>query len=503
MDIRVTAGDITRAATDAIVVNLFEGVRQPGGATGAVDRALGGMISDLIADGELTGKKGETALVHTMGKLPAKRVLIVGLGVARDFSTDVVRDVTAESCRYLKRIGVTRAASIAHGAGIGGQEAEATAQAIAEGAILGLYTFRQHQTSDEGSKALRELEIVEQDPSKLPSFQRGLDVGRVMAEATALARDLVNQPGNRLTPSDMAEVARAVASEHGLEIEVMDREGCEELGMGAFLGVARGSNEPPRFIVLKYAGDPGDPANNLGLVGKSITFDSGGISIKPAEGMGRMKGDMAGGAAVIGAMKAIAQLRPRINVTMIAAATENLPSGTATKPGDVLTAMSGKTIEVENTDAEGRVTLADAVTYARGLGLRRIVDVATLTGAMSVALGDVRAGIFGNDQGLIDRLIRAGEAAGEKLWQMPMDDEYKEQNRSTVADLKNTGGRAAGSITAAHFIGEFAGDTPWVHMDIAGMSMSDKDKGIVVKGAKGFPVRTLTRLALDLAQNPS
>ncbi len=501
MEIRVVGGDITQSDADAIVVNLFDGVRQPGGATGAVDSALDGAISGLIADGEITGKKGQMALIHTLGKLPAKRVLVVGLGKSQDFNEDIIRDVTAESCRYLRRTGVERAATIAHGTGIGGQEGEAAARAMAEGAILGLYTFRRHRTSNDDSKELKVLEIVEQDELKLPVFQRGIESGRIVAESAALARDLVNQPANRLTPTDMAEAAQQVAEEHGLEAEVLDRDQCEELGMGAFLGVARGSAEPPKLIVLRYRGDPDNPDNNLGLIGKSVTFDSGGLSLKGAEGMGRMKGDMAGGAAVIGAMKAIAQLGPRINVTAIAAATENLPSGTAVKPGDVLTTMSGKTVEVENTDAEGRLTLADAVTYARSLGLRRLVDVATLTGAMSVSLGSVRAGVFGNDQPLVNRVMRAGEAAGEKMWQLPMDDEYKELNKSTVADLKNTGGRGAGAITAAHFIGEFAGDTPWVHLDIAGVSMADKDSGPDVKGARGFPVRSLVRLAQDLARN--
>jgi len=273
----------------------------------------------------------------------------------------------------------------------------------------------------------------------------------------------------------------------------------QELGMRALLGVAQGSQQPPKFIILNYKG--GDSSKlDLILVGKGITFDSGGISIKPSEGMGEMKGDMAGGAAVIASMGAIAQLKPGINVTALIPATENLPSGNALKPGDILTAMNGKTIEIVSTDAEGRLTLADALSYAKKLEAKRIVDVATLTGACRVALGDVCTGAFTNNQALVDRVIASGAEAGERIWQMPMYEEYKEQNKSDVADIKNVGGRFGGAITAAQFLGEFAGDTPWVHLDIAGTNLTDKEQGYLVKGATGVPVRTLVNLVLSLAE---
>ena len=443
MEVRVIQGDITDLEVDAAVVNLFEGVTTPGGATGAMDQALGGAISDLIADGAIKGTVGQMTPIHTLGRIRPKRALVVGLGKPEAFSLDTVRRVSAEMCRFLRGLGVERVASITHGAGIGGLEPRAAAQAVVEGALLGLYSFHEYrEESQEERKELEELLLVEQDNSKTAALQQGVETGRILAEATALARDLVNTPADEMTPTHLAEVAGGVARAHGLEVKILERPQCQELGMGAFLSVAQGSSQPPKFIVLTYVGDPDHPENNLGLIGKGVTFDSGGISLKPAAGMGAMKGDMTDGASVIAAMQAIGQLRPALNVTAI---------------------------------------------------------VATLTGAVRVALGQVRMGLFTNDQPLADRVLRAGEATGEKMWQLPMDDEYKEQNRSDVADLKNTGGQAAGSITAALFVGEFAGETPWVHLDIAAVNMTDKERGPFVKGATGIPVRSLVRLAQELA----
>jgi leucyl aminopeptidase len=309
---------------------------------------------------------------------------------------------------------------------------------------------------------------------------------------------MVNEPANFMTPHQMAEMARKLAETYGLELTVLEREQMQEMGMGALLGVAQGSQEPPKFISLLYRGRAAGDID-IALVGKGITFDSGGISIKPSEKMEDMKGDMAGGAAAMAAISAIARLKPEINVAAIIPATENLPSGNALKPGDVLTAMSGKTIEIISTDAEGRLVLADAFGYANKLGTRRIVDVATLTGAMRIALGDVYTGVFGNNQELIDRVIAAGAEAGELMWPLPMHERYKEQIKSDVADMKNVGNRYAGAITAAQFLAEFADDTPWIHLDIAGTSMSEKEHGFLVKGATGVPVRTLVNLVLSLA----
>jgi leucyl aminopeptidase len=320
-----------------------------------------------------------------------------------------------------------------------------------------------------------------------------------LAEATNLARDMVNEPANFMTPTHMAEVATGLARSYGLEVRVLGQEEMQESGMGALLGVAQGSRQPPKFIILHYKGSS-SAGIDVALVGKGITFDSGGISIKPAEGMAEMKGDMAGGAAVIAAMGAISQFKPGINVMAVVPATENLPGENALKPGDIVVAMNGKTIEIVSTDAEGRLVLADALAYASRLGAKFIVDVATLTGACRIALGDVCTGAFGNNQQLVDKVIASGAEAGEIMWQMPMYDQYKEQNKSDVADIKNLAGRYGGAITAAQFLAEFAGDAPWVHLDIAGTSLSEKEQNYLVKGATGVPVRTLVNLVLSLAK---
>jgi leucyl aminopeptidase len=499
VEVKVVSGDITRIKVDAAIVNIFEGVEHPGGATGAVDEALGGMVGRLISEGEIKGKLNEVTLIHTMGKMEAERVMVVGLGKQEKFTYDSIRGVMAAACRFLRKLGAKRVATIIHGAGAGSMDVGKAVQAITEGSIIGLYTFRRHVTKEPEHGEIEELMIVERDDRKISMLEGSVNRGRVLAEATNFARDLTNTPANYMTPSDMAEAARRVAAEKGLDVEVLEREDMEKMGMGALLGVAQGSKQPPKFIIVSYRG--GDSASTpLGFIGKGLTFDSGGISIKPSEGMDEMKGDMAGGAAVIAAIGAIAELKPGINVTGLVPATENLPGGSALKPGDVLKAMNGKTIEVANTDAEGRLILADAICYARKLGLAPLVDVATLTGACRVALGDICTGVMGNDQKLIDRVIEAGEEAGEKIWQLPMYEEYKEQNKSEVADVKNTGGRYAGAITAAQFLSEFSEDTPWVHLDIAGPSFIKKEQNYLTKGATGVAVRTLVNVALTLAE---
>lgn len=479
-------------------MNLFEGVTRPGGATGAADRALDGVISQLIAEGEIKGKYGELNMVHTMGKIAPKRVLIAGLGKQQQFSLDKVRRVTAEACRYLRGKAAKRVATIVHGAGVGGIDPVKAAQAIAEGGILGTYTFRRHMTRNTDNGRIDELLMVEMDESKLPGLEKGCRTGKVIGESVAFARDMINEPANFMTPSDMAEAARKLATELDLECIVLEREQIREQGMGALLAVAQGSDQPPMFIILKYCGDASSP-KTMGFVGKAITFDSGGISIKPSADMGEMKTDMAGGATVMAALRAIRELQVPVNVTALIPATENLPSGHALKPGDIVRAMNGKTIEIVSTDAEGRLILADALSYGVKMGLSPIIDVATLTGACRVALGDVATGAFTNNEELVKSVIAAGEEAGERLWQLPMYEDYKEQNKSEVADMKNTGGRGAGAITAAQFLSEFVGDTPWVHLDIAGTAYTNKEKGYVIKGATGVTVRTLVNVALSRA----
>jgi len=497
VEVKAVTGDINEISADVVIINLFEGVSRPGGATGVVDQAMDGLITQLIADGEIKGKLYETTLIHTMGKIAGKRILVVGLGKQEKLSLDLLRSIAAVAARASRKAGAKRVATIIHGTGAGGFEVEKASQAITEGTILGLYRFRKHMAKDDEDRDINEFVIIQRDKDTIEQVQRGVSVGKIMAEATSLARDMVNEPANKMTPTDMASIAKAIADEYGLDIEVVEREEMERLGMGGLLGVAQGSTQLPKFIILKYHGNSSKPA--IALVGKGLTFDSGGISIKPSERMHEMKGDMSGGAAVITAMKAIAQLKPAINVTGIVPAVENLPDGAAYKPGDVLVAMNGKTIEVLNTDAEGRLALADALSYAVKENLSPIIDIATLTGACHIALGDFCSGIFGYDQNIIDAVIKAGEEVGERHWQLPMYEEYKEQNKSDIADIKNTGGRYGGAITAAQFLGEFSGDTPWAHLDIAGTFMMDKERGYLVKGATGVGVRTLVNFVLTMA----
>jgi leucyl aminopeptidase len=498
MQIKATSGDISAFQADAVVVNLFEGVDSPGGATGAVDSAMDGAISELIKAGDIRGKLGEFTLVHSLGRVPSPRVIVAGLGKQADFNLDKVRSVSGDLARYLRRHRIKEAGLVTHGAGIGGLSAEDCASAIAEGTIMGLYRFLRHKKPPEEDFDVESLTLVEHDASKVPALEKGIERGRILGDAANFCRDLANEPSNYLTPTEMADRAKALAADAGIECEVYGPDWMREKGMGGVLGVASGSTQEPRFIVMRYNG--GGDAKPLALVGKGITFDTGGISIKPAANMEEMKGDMSGGASVIAAMSAIGRLRPAANVIGIVPATENMPGGSAIKPGDVLKTMSGKTIEVINTDAEGRLILSDGLAYACEQGATAIVDIATLTGAISVTLGNVAMGAMGNDSGLMDRVKKAASDAGEKVWELPMYDEYKDQIKSDVADMKNTGGRGAGSITAAMLLKEFVGDTPWVHLDIAGVDNYDRDKGVIVKGASGIPVRTLVNLALQQAE---
>ena len=496
MEIKVIAENIAQVEADAIVVNIFGRVEQFGSATAAVDQALDGAISHLLSKNEIKGKFGEIGIVHTLGKIPSRIVAVVGLGEQRNFGTDKIRGVAGEFCRVLRKLNCHKIATIVHGEGIDGIDPEMSAEAIVEGGLLGLYDFGKYKKLE--YEDIEEMLIVVREESKISALERGSQKGKVLAEATNLARDMVNEPSNYMTPSRIAEVAQEIADKHNLEFQIFDSKDMEAMGMGGLLGVAKGSNEPPKLITLSYKGEE-HSEKALGFVGKGITFDSGGISIKPSEGMAEMKDDMAGGAAVIAALSAISQLKLKINVVAIVPATENLPSGTALKPGDVLRIMNGKTVEVISTDAEGRLILADALSYAVKQGLSPLVDLATLTGACRIALGTLYSGAFTNNQALMDKVLQAGSSTGERMWQLPMPEEYKELIKSEIADIKNTGNRYGGAITAALFLAEFVDDTPWVHLDIAGTSSSSKESGYTVKGATGSGVRTLVELALLLA----
>jgi leucyl aminopeptidase len=497
LEIRVIAESIDKIEADGVIVHIFENAKQPGDVVAAVDKALDGAIGSLVDRGEAKGKFAEVNIIHTLGKLPARMVAVVGLGKREELSVDRIRGSAGESCRTLRKLNCRSIATTPYGAEEPGIELEAAARAIIEGAVLGLYDFTRYKKPEH--EDIESIVMTIRDKGKIQAVQSAVNKGKLIAEATSLARDMVNEPANYMTPSQMAEVAKSMAGKYGLELKTFEREDMKAMGMGALLGVAEGSEQLPKLIAMSYRGNERSQ-KAVGFLGKGITFDSGGISIKPSEGMEEMKTDMAGAAAVIAAIVAIAQLKPAINVTAIVAATENLPSGTALKPGDVLKAMNGKTIEVISTDAEGRLTLADALSYAERLGLSPLIDLATLTGACRVALGTLYSGLFSNNQNLADKVLKAAERSGERMWQMPMPDEYKEQNKSEVANVKNAGNRAGGAITAALFLAEFVDDVPWVHIDIAGTAHSTKESGYTVKGATGVGVRTLIELALSEAR---
>lgn len=503
MDIRVTAGAIQDVEDELIVVNLFEGVQTPGGATAAVDRALGGAIGEAIATGDLRGKKGEVSVFYPGGAIPARRVLVVGLGPQDRFSAEAVRWVAAAAARKARELGVHSFSSIVHGAGAGGLALEAAAQAVVEGTLLGLYRYHELKNEPPDRPDPEQLTLVQFDAARVPVVEAAARMGQIVAEATCLARDLVNRPANYATPSHLADVAVEIAGQFDqMRCQVLDEKDAAELKMGAFLGVAQGSEEPAVFIVLEYNPDRPD-LDTVVLVGKGITFDSGGISLKQAENLDRMRGDMAGGAAVLAAMQAVGRLGLPLHVVGLVPATENLPGGYACKPGDVLTAMNGKTIEIISTDAEGRLILADALAYARRFEPKAVVDIATLTGACVVALGQgVAAGLFGNDEGLLTRLQAAGEASGERLWPLPLYDEYLEKLESLTADLVNSAGRNSGVGSSAMFLKQFTEGYPWAHLDIAGMSFEErsdtpKRPAYLRRGGTGFGVRLLVQFLRD------
>jgi leucyl aminopeptidase len=492
MNLQVQPGSIQNAQADALILNLFEGVEVPGGATGAVDKALNGAIRELIHMGDFTGKPNQTAVLYTRGAIPAPRVVIVGLGTVADFGVERVRQAAASAAKRAKELGAKSIASTAHGAGTGQIEPQVAAQAVAEGTLLGLYEWTQHKSKQDES-AIESFTIVEFEKDKVAAIEAGARAGSIIANAVNFARDLTNQPANALPPTALANAASERAKQVGLTCTIHDINWMRQQQMGALLGVTQGTAQPPRFIELEHRGASGAP---LVLVGKGITFDTGGISIKPADKMEEMKSDMGGAAAVIGAMTAIAELNLPIHAVGLVPACENMPGGTAYRPSDVLRARNGKTIEVISTDAEGRLILADALCYAADFKPKAVVDLATLTGACVVALGeDVAAGFFANDDAVARRIDQASATSAEKLWRLPLYEEYKEKIKSLTADVKNSGGRYGGVGASAIFLAEFV-SYPWSHWDIAPM-MWNKSTSLpyVPKGGTGFGVRALVELA--------
>jgi leucyl aminopeptidase len=478
MDIKLEPRKLGEVDSDALVILGFESA-PPSGA--AADQ-----IRELYDSGEFSGKALEIAILHRPGGLKAKRLVLAGGGKREKFDAAELRKLTGAVVRALKSKGI-RSITLALDEAWRSDDFVASA---AEGAVLAdLENDRYKTDPKKNEKQIASFAV-------LSGSQNALDRGRILAEAQNFSRDLANEPANVLTPMVLAEHAKKMAAEFGLECEVLDQDRMRQLGMGALLGVAQGSAEPPALIVIRYkpASAP-KSKDHLGLIGKGVTFDTGGISIKPSDGMEKMRYDMAGGAAVLGAMRAIAQIKPSIPVTGLVPTVENMPGSKAQRPGDIVTSLSGKTVEVLNTDAEGRLILIDALTYAQRLGCTHLVDAATLTGAVVVALGNVNIGAFTNNDAFLNKLLAASKAEGEKTWQLPMDEEYKELLKSSFADLHNIGGRAGGSITAAWFIRDFVGETPWIHLDIAGTAWLDDAKPYMAKGATGVGLRTFVRLA--------
>ncbi len=502
MKYRVKEGELANEATDVMVLGGCEDEHTWPRACRAVDRALSGQLKELRTSGEFTGKTHQSVLIHTRGALPAKRILLMGLGKKKAVTLDRVRQAMGEASKRIRQIGAPTFAAPVLETGAVRTSVSDVAQAMVEGAVLGGYRFTPYQSEREGpSRAIRTMTLLTTHANQVNDMRTGIRRGEVSAHATSFARDLCNHPSNIMTPSRVAQEARTIARDFKLKLTVLGRKEQERLGMGGMGGVSRGSHEPPQFIVLEYAGGR-KTERPLVLVGKTITFDSGGISLKPADNMERMKADMTGGAEVLSAVRAAAQLRLPVNVVGILPAAENMPGGQAMRPGDILHMLNGTTVEVQNTDAEGRLILADGLAYATRFRPAGIIDVATLTGACSVALGQFAIGMLGNDDRLKATFKTAGEQAGERVWEMPLWEEYAEQLKSDVADMCNIGGRGGGMITAGMFLSKFVGDCPWVHLDIASTDWSASERPCISKGPTAVGARLLVQFLINYAGGP-
>ncbi len=474
---------------ETLAIGLFENGLELTSELAQLNEKLEGALQDLITDTEFKGKEGSISVTR-LTRLPIRKLMLVGLGKLDTLKLETLRRGAAQAAKAARK---ERCKTLGLNLPIYKDNPSATAGAIAEGITLGLY--QDNRFKSEAEEKDPQLESI--DLLGLAGQDAAIEQAKVICSGVILARQLVAAPANALNPITLAETAQAIATDYGLELEILEREDCEKLGMGAFLGVAQASDLPPKFIHLTYK-PTGTPRRKLAIIGKGLTFDSGGLNIKGAgSGIEAMKTDMGGAGATFGAAKAIGQLKPDVEVHFISAVTENMISGRAMHPGDILKASNGKTIEVNNTDAEGRLTLADALVFAEKLGVDAIVDLATLTGACVVALGDDIAGLWSPHDAVAEELLKASETAGEKLWRMPLEEKYFEGLKSPIADMKNTGPRAGGAITAALFLKQYVKDTPWAHLDIAGPVWADKDLGYHPAGATGFGVRTLVNWVLS------
>jgi len=497
MEVKVANTDLAQIKDEAVAITFFEDEKVLKGKGKQLDSLLSSGISNLMKDGDFSGKAGQVTVFYPQNGYATKRVFLIGLGKKDKFDLDKIRAAGGRAVQKAKELKLKRFAFIYPDNLPAKFQNQDVAQALTEGVILANYEMAKYKTIDrENIVTVDAVTLVERDSKKSSAINKGREIGEATSWAASLTRDWVNFPPNELTPTKLAEETKKLALKYNIKCQVLSPDEIKKLGMGALLGVAKGSQEPCRFIILEYNGGR-KTESPVVLVGKGITFDSGGISIKPAENMDQMKGDMAGAATVISAGLGAARLKLPVNLVVLVPTTENLPSGTAYKPGDILTSMSGKTIEVLNTDAEGRVVLADALAYASRYKPQAVIDLATLTGACIIALGHAAAGMLGTDDKLKNRLRDASKKTAEKVWELPLWEEYGEQIKSSIADVKNTGGRPAGAITAAYFLKMFADGYPWVHLDIAGMDLEEKGKAYTPKGGSGYGVRLLIQMLRD------
>ncbi|PKN77120.1 MAG: leucyl aminopeptidase [Deltaproteobacteria bacterium HGW-Deltaproteobacteria-10] len=497
MKVIVKKGKLPDIKSQAVILALFQDQKELTGTALLIDRLSSGLITELINNGDFAGKPSQTTVVYTQASIPAQRIALVGLGKKSELNLEKIRAAYSKVMQHLRGLNIKEAATSIDLNILNGDK-DRIVQAVVEGVLLGLYQYTPYKTlGREDIKEMKQFIIVADEEYSI--IEPAVKIARIITEGVYLARDLISAPSNEMTPSIMARKAEEIAGRKKVTCQVLDRAKMQKMGMNALLGVASGSNAEPRFIILEYSGSSKSKAPVV-LVGKGLTFDSGGISLKPAEKMDEMKSDMSGGAAVMAAIMVAADLKLPLNVIGLIPATENMPSGTAYKPGDILRSYSGKTIEIINTDAEGRLILADALHYAAKYKPAAIVDVATLTGACVIALGDDVIGMLGTDDKLKENINKAARETGELVWELPLWDHYFELIKSDIADYKNTGGRAAGTITAAAFLSKFVGDYPWVHLDIAGPAWSSKDKSYIPKGAAGVAVRLLIEYLRNCTQ---
>ena len=508
MKVKVKKGKIDQIKDQAILLSHFEDQKKLTGLVKVIDDRLSGMISHLLENKDFVGRLNQTAIVYSQSRLPTPRIILVGLGKREEFDLpgqadaclDKLRQAFASACQRAKELRIKSFSTMVFPADLKGIDPGKASQAMVEGILLSDYQMNQYKTTKE-DQSLEEFTIVEEDANRIEVIKKGAHLGEIFSQATNFSRDLANHPGNILTPTRLSLEAEKLAQENNLRCKILSLPQIKRLKMNLFLAVASGSNQPPKLIILEYRPPRHMPKekkyDTLALVGKGITFDAGGLSLKTTDLMLEMKGDMTGGAVVMSVMAASAKLKLPLNLIGIIPAAENLPSGSALKIGDIITSHSKKTIEILNTDAEGRLILADAISYAKVFKPDAILDIATLTSAIKIALGTICAGVFGNHKKLKNKMIQAGQKTGERVWELPLWDDYQELIKSDLADIKNVGGKPAGAIIAARFLQNFVGDHPWVHVDIAGVDFLEKERPYIPKGATGFGARLLLQFLKD------